>query len=151
MYWTSEIKSRRLLKRFLYYGCVHLSTFLPVLITAFTDILNGEFGRSAYDLPFNVVVPFNMESVFGWLITWLYQFIACSLYLVQMITTTACFIGFCQYIMAMCAHFDLLIDSIRSDSKEIHAENNTQIQRQMWLNVKAKLQQAIEMHIDIYE
>lgn len=145
------MKCRRLLKRFLGYACFHLSPFFPVLISAFLDNLNGEFDGSAYNLPFNAVVPFNMDSVSGWYLTWFYQFSVGFAYCVEMITVATYFGCFCYYIIAMCKHFSLLIDSIRLDSRQIHAKKNTRNRHQMWLNARAKLERAIEMHIDIYE
>lgn len=145
------MKCRRLTKRFLCYGCVQLSLFLPILISVFLDIFNDEFDGLAYNLPFNAVVPFNMESISGWLLTWIYQFNESISYGVQMITTTTHFTSFCCYIMAMCAHFNLMIDSIRHDSQQIQTEKNKQNHHQMWLNARAKLQRAIDIHVDIYE
>lgn len=145
------MKCRRLIKRFLCYGCIHLSSFLPVLISVFIDMFNGEFDGSAYNLPFNVIVPFNMESVWGWLLTWFLQLNESFKYNVQMITTTTQFVCFCYYIVTMCNHFNLLIDSIRFDSQQIQTEKNVQNRQQMWFGAKAKLQRAIEMHVDIYE
>lgn len=145
------MKCRRLIKRFLYYGCIHLSTFLPLLIFVFIDIFNGEFDGSAYNLPFNVFVPFNMETVSGWLLTWFLQLNESFKYNIQMITTTIQFVCCCYYIVTMCNHFNLLIDSIRTDSQQIQAKKNSQNRQQMWHVARAKLQRAIEMHVDIYE
>lgn len=151
LYWACEMKCRRLTKRFLCYGCIHLSTFLPVLITVLWDNFHSEFDESAYNFPFNVAVPFNLQSISGWLLAWFYQFNECFSYGVQMITTTTCFTCFCYYIIAMCNHFGLIIESIRSDSQEILLKRNMQNYHQMWLNTRAKLQRSIEMHIDIHE
>lgn len=151
LYWACEVKCRRLIKRFLYYGCAHLSTFLPVLIFVIVDIVNGEFDGSAYNLPFNVVVPFNMESVLGWLLTWLYQFMESSTYNINMIITTTYIVCFCHYIIAMCKHFDQFCDSVRFDSQRIQVEKNSRNRQRMWLNAKGKLQRAIELHVNIYE
>lgn len=145
------MKCRRLLKRLICYGCVHLSTFLPVLLTAFLDIFNDNFDGSAYNLPFNAVVPFDLESISGSLLAWFYQLNECFSYLVQMITTTAYFSSFCCYIMAMCGHFNWMIDSIHLDSQQIQMQKSAEKRHQMWLNVRAEYQRAIGLHIDIYE
>lgn len=144
------MKCRRLIKRFLCYGCVHLSTFLPVLIFIVIDIFNSEFDGSAHNLPFNVYVPFNMESIWGWLFVWFLQINESFTYNIQMITTTTQFVCFCYYIVTMCNHLNLLIDSIRLDSQDIRARENIENQI-LWLDARAKLQRAIEMHADIYE
>ena len=151
MYWGCEMKCRRWMKGFAYFGCFHQLTFLPILIFVFIDIYNGKFDGSKYNLPFNAVVPFNKESVSGWLLTWFYQLNQSFAYSGQMLTITIHFVCFCYYIMTMCNHFNLLIDSIRFDTQQIQAKNNTQIRHQIWMNARAKFQQAIELHVDIYE
>lgn len=151
VYWDCEMKCRRLTKRFLRYGCVHLSTFLPVLISVILDIFHDEFDGSAYNLPFNAVDPFNRESISGWLLAWFYQFNESFGYNIHMITTTTHFACFCYYIAAMCNHFKLMMDSIRLDAQQIQVEKIIEYRHQMWLNAREKLQRAVEFHIDIYE
>lgn len=150
-YWDCEMKCRRLTKRFLFYGCIHLSTFLPILIFVFIDIFKGEFDGSAYNLPFNTIVPFDMQTVSGLLLTWLLQLNESFTYNVHMITTTTQFVCFCYYIIALCNHLNLLINSMRFDTQKIQMEKNTQARQQMWLDAKVKLQRAIEIHIDVHE
>lgn len=151
LYWNCERKWHRLMKSFLCYALFHVSSFLPVLISALFGNFNGKFDGSAYNLPFNEAVPFNLDSISGWLLAWFYQFNECVSYGVEMITVTTCFSCFCYYIMVMCDHFNLLINSIRLSSQGIHSINRTQNCHQIWVNVRSKLQRAIELHIDIYE
>lgn len=150
-YWNCEMKCRRLTKRFLCYGCIHLSIFLPVLVFVFIDIFKGEFDGSAYNLPFNTVVPFDMHTVSGLLFVWFLQLNESFTYNVHMITTTTQFVCFCYYIFAICDHFNHLIDSIHFDSQQIQMVSNRETRQQMWLNARVKLQRAVEIHVDVYE
>lgn len=109
------------------------------------DIANGEFYGSAYNLPFNEVVPFNMNSIFGWILTWFCQL---NVQHANDHNNDQCF---CPYIVAMCTHFSLLIDRLRFDSQQIPAEANAPNRQRLWLNAKVELQHASELHADIYE
>lgn len=151
LYWTCETKCRQAIQRFLCYGCFHLPTFIPILILVLFDIFNGEFDGSAYNFPFNTSVPFDAESILGWLFIYLYQLSECASYFIGMMAPTSCFICCCWYVIAMCKQFEQLIESIRFLSRQTKIEKNSRNRQRLWLNAKGKLQQAIELHVDIYE
>lgn len=140
MYWASEMKYRRFSKKIFCYGCLQLSTFITPLLQPISEIYMGTVDTSTWNLPFNIASPFNMQTIAGWLLTWFFQVNVSLAFAICMILMTIGFVGSCFYISSMCKHFELLINSMRLDTEQ-----------KMWLNVKLKLQQAIERHIDIYE
>lgn len=142
IYSASELKCRQCVRIFFFYFCGLLSTFFLALIFAILDICFGKTDTSAWNLPFNVVVPFETESVLNWLLEWLFQISSGFSYTVRMILTTTHFVCCCYYIMAVCEHFNWEIDSVRQ-------HNNTE--QQIWQKIREKLQHAVGLHINIYE
>lgn len=140
LYWISESKYREFSKKMFYCGCVQISTFIIPLMQAAFDICMGNFDTSSWILPLNVVVPFNTQTISGWLLSWWFQVNVNFTYAVGMILMTTDFSGSCYYIISICNHFELLMNSMDSGSKQ-----------KMWSNVKATLQRAIEQHIKLFE
>lgn len=155
IYWASELKCRRFVKLLLCYACVQFSSVLGALIPAFIDIflLNDDTSvdTSTWNLPFSVVMPFDMRTIWGWFLTWLYQFNICFAYSIYMVTTTTHFVCLCHFIVGICNHFAQLIESVKSDTQRIKMQTNNDEHSLRWQNAKAKLQQSIEMHVNIYE
>lgn len=151
MYLANEMKCRKFSKFFFYYGCGHVSSFSTALILAIYDICNGKTDTSAWNLSFNVVLPFDTRSIFGWFLDWLYQFSMVINYAICMILSATHFACFCYYIIATCSQFDLMIDALRFDCEQIQKEKNIRKHMKMRQNAMEQLQQAIDMHSQIYE
>lgn len=151
MYGMYEAKYNKFTRILFYYGCSQLLPYFNPLIVAILGICNGNFDSSAFNLPLNVVVPFNTDAAIGWLVFWFFQFNLALTYAVGMILITTHFAGFCYYIIATCNHFDLSIDSISFDCERIQQEKNRQKHSKMWCDAREKLKKTIEMHVEIYE
>lgn len=152
IYWDSELKCRQFMKIFFYYSCIQLSSFLGPLFPAFIDIFfmdneGDSIDTSAWNLPFLVVMPFDMETISGWLMTWLYQLNISIAYGIYMIIPTTHFVCSCYWIIGICQYFARLIETIKFDTQKHMAEQ----QSKRWQNAKEKFQRAIEMHVKIYE
>lgn len=129
----------------------HMSTFMTEIIRAISDICIGNTNASAWNLSFDTVLPFKASTVFGWFLDWGFQSNIGFTYAMCMILTTTHFVCFCYYIIAICNHFELMIDSMRFDCKEIQKEKNIHKHLEMWRSAREKLKQAIEMHANIHE
>lgn len=140
MYWTSELRYQKFSRKLFYYGCFQLSTFLTPLLQPILEICMGNANVEAWNLPFNVASPFDMQTISGWLLTWFFQVNVSFSYGLCMIIMTSDFVGSCLYIDSICHHFELLINSMDLDTEQ-----------HMWLNVQGKIQRAIKRHSDIYE
>lgn len=152
LYWATEVKCRELTKRVLVFLCIEMSTILAMLIAALVDIFVGHADdTSKWNLPIELVVPFDTAKIFGWILTWFFQFDMCFVYLVHMITTTTHFAGCCYYITTMCAHFDQVLASIQSAAKKARGVEIEQKRQIIWNDAEKKLQRAIQLHVKIYE
>lgn len=156
IFWTNELKCRQFVRFLLYYACIQMSSFLVALIPAFIDIFlmenDGSIDTSAWNLPFLVVMPIDMQTILGWFLTWFYQLNMSIAYAVYMITTTTHFVCLCYWIIASCDYFARLIKSLKFDTQQIEMQKfkGKQTKRQ-WQNAKVKFQRAIELHVIIYE
>lgn len=151
MYWMNEQKCRKFTKIMCVYTCFLQTAFVTAFVHAIYDICNGKFDTSMWDLPFNLVVPFNAKTVQGWFIEWFFQFNVGNCYLISNFIPTTYFACFCNYIVAICKHFDLLLKSIQRDVDRLHLEETLQEQQQLWRNIKEKLNQAVEVQVKIHE
>lgn len=114
-------------------------------------IFVGEFNGTAYNLPFNAAVPFDVQTISGWLLTWCFELNESLSYEMQIITTTIYFACFCNYIIAVCMHLDQLLDSVEFHSRQMQVEQIAQNRHRLRQTVKIKLQRAVETHVDIHE
>lgn len=145
------MKCRKYARFSFYYGCGHVSTFSTAFIGAIFDIYNGNSDTSAWNLAFNLLLPFDTQSIFGWFLDWFFQFYMSIIYALCTILITSHFACFCYYIIATCNQFGLMIEALHFDCKQIRKEKNMQKCSEMWKNAREKLQEAIEMHVQIYE
>lgn len=146
-----EIKCRHFMKFFFGFVGSQSSLFLIELLRAIIDICMGNSDTSAWNLLFNLYFPFETESIFGWLLYWLFQWTTAVSYVLSVVLTTTQFMCFCYYISAICDHFDLLIGLYHSNSERIQNGNDSQSYQRMWQNSMEKLQHAVEIHVRIYE
>lgn len=143
------MKCRHFMKFFFGFVCSQSSLFLIELLRAIVDICMGNTDTSAWKLLFNLFVPFDTVSIFGWLLYWLFQWTTAVSYVLSVVLTTTHFMCFCYYIFAICDHFDLLIDLFHFDSEQ--SGSDLRSYPEMWRNSMKKLQHAIELHVQIYE
>lgn len=151
MYLANEMKCRKFSTFFFYYGCGHVSTFTTAIIRATFDICTGNFDTSAWNLAFNLVLPIGTQNLSGWLLNWLFQFNMSIVYALCTILTTSHFSCFCYYIIATCNHFVLIIGELRFKCEQIQKEKTIQKRAKLRQNATQTLQQAIELHSQIYE
>lgn len=152
MYRSTEQKCRKFTKFYLYYICCNQSSFVAALGFAISSICVGNLDTSAWNLPFNLVVPFNTEPLWGWFLHWYFQFTASLSYTLCMIIPTTYFVCLCRYIAAICNHFKLLIDSIRFDVEQIqYNSKNRQNNTDVWQNVHTKLIELVDLHVNAME
>lgn len=68
-----------------------------------------------------------------------------------MLLGTAQFIGSCIYIMAMCEHFDSIMQKVQVNIKQNRGEKNPQKFSETRTKIYTKICEAIEVHATIYE
>lgn len=150
LYWKTELKCRRVVKMMLYYIYFHQWTFITAILYALFNIGTGNFDTSTWNLPLNLIAPFNTQSVWGWLLKWFFEFSSGLSYALCNIMTTSYFICFCLYIGAICNHFSMLMDSARHNVRQ-NQKDHCQNHHEIWLTVHSKLTQCINLHDNVLE
>lgn len=152
LYWAIEQKCCFYTKLMLYYIYSHQMPVVAALAYGIYCICIGDFNTSAWNLPFNVAVPFDTQSIRGWLLKWFFEFSAGFAYILCMIIPTTYFFCFCLYLMGICSHFDVLVNEIKFDVDELQCHTNQQENSPtIWYCVRKKLFQLIDIHVNALE
>lgn len=152
IYWATEQKCHRSSRLLLDYMFLSLSACVTSFNYAMYCICAGNMDTSTWNLPFNLVVPFDTESPWGWLLFWLFQSSTAISYTLCMIVPSMHFVGFCRYIVAICKHFELLADAIGLEVEQFQrSTKNRQKHLDMWHRIREKLSQLIDHHVNVLE
>lgn len=129
----------------------HTCVFPASLAYALYCISVGNYDTSSWFLAYNVLVPFNMTSISGWLMTWVYQWSMGLVYSLSVTSVTSYFVSCCFYIGTLCEHFKLIMQSIVEDVFKHQSKNKSRNHESFGKNVTQKLNEAIKLHIKIFE
>lgn len=151
LYWNNEQKSRKYTIRIYLYIVYHLQVFLSPCLYSFYCIFVGKIDPSAWPLPFNMSVPFDITIMWGWYLMWFIQINAAFSYCLATVLTTSYFMICCFYINAMCDHFDFLIRSIEFDVRQNLKETNFLKSQQISQKITDKLINAVKHHSNVLE
>lgn len=112
----------------------------------------GNYDTSAWQLPFDIVVPFDTGNLCGWYSMWMIQFKINLFYGAGFTAITSYFLACCLYIQAICDHFDLISNSFMENVEQNQCEtNSTNCDRKSYLQVNQKMKQMVDIHVKIYE
>lgn len=115
-------------------------------------ISKNDFDTSAWNLPFDVVVPFDTRPVWGWLLKWLFELNCSIAYILAMIIPTTYFFCFCLYIVAICNHFDALVDSFHLNIEQFQSDAIDRSKHlDLWVGVRNNILQLIGVHLNVLE
>lgn len=152
MYWETEQKCFLFTKRMLKYIYFHQMANVAALGYAISCICKNDFETSTWNLPFNLVVPFDTRPVWGWLLKWLFELSCGFAYTLGMIIPTSYFFCFCLYIVAICNHFELMVDMIRLDIKKVQSGRRKRRKCvKMWIKIRKNIFQMIDIHSNVVE
>lgn len=153
IYWMAEQKCRRTIDYLIRYMIFERSAYVFALLFAIYCVYVGNFDTSTYYLPLRLAPPFNINSIFVWLIFWAFQFICGIAYLCGTVIVTMYFVSCYFYLEAFCKHFDYLIELVDAALNQNHHESNDThtITYQSPLNARKILINAIDQHNKIYE
>lgn len=130
----------------------HVNAFIIAFFHAAYEIYCGRVDTSKWDTPFNVVVPFSTDYIWGWFSRWFFELSASLAYVVTATFCTSYFVSFCLYIDAICDHFNLVINSIPRYNEFIRKTNGSKNQlAKMQRDIKITFLQAINVHMELYE
>lgn len=146
------MKCREFTEMMTYYIGFHVNAFLIAIIEAAFDICFGNVNTSNWDTPFNVVVPFSTNSIWGWFLRWFFELSASFAYVITAASITSYFVSFCLYIDAICNHFNLLINSTPRIKESIKGTKISQKQQvKMRRKIFKQIHRAIKLHNELFE
>lgn len=137
------------------YSLMSIGLFTVAALYPLYCMQMGNFDTSTWLLPYSLTVPFDTSTIFGWYLFWLVQFYIAIVYAISVACATTYFGSNCLYIIAICEHFDFLIDSIDSDVEMANLNSETFPEHESHsLNVirlKCKITKTVELQSKIYE
>lgn len=127
------------------------SAFVSALIYSIHSILIGNNDASTWPIVYELSIPFDSKTVFGWYFLLLFNMCMDLAYLMSFILGTNQFIGSCIYIEAMCEPIDFIMQMIQANvEKNIQETNPSKIQETN-IKINAQMCEAIELHMKILE
>lgn len=135
MYWKTEQNCRQFTKYMSYYIVAHQSIVMASFLYSVYCICVGNRDTSTWILAFNIVVPFNSQSIFGWYFKWFINLAMSISYALLLTSITSYFVCCCLYIHAICRHFHLIKNLIANNDKSIHKH----------------IKQAVDIHVNVNE
>lgn len=151
IYWNIEKKCRKYTTIFTFYILWNETSFVASLFYSFYCVWCGNYDTSTWPLPFNILVPFDTTSLWGWYLLWFVQFSMGLSYTGCLTAITSYFMSCCLYICAICDHFDFLCDSIMNDVDRNRIEKDQQKYRVRHQQIEEKIGRMIKVHDKIYE
>lgn len=145
------MKCRKFTRGIFYFGCNMMGSNIASVIVSIVNVCMGHLDTSAWYLPLPMVSPFDIAPLFAWFVVCFFQFNVSVMYITSNFFTTTQFVSFCYYIIAMCDHFEQLIESLRSEYEQNQKGKNARNYPQMWSHIAEKLQRSVGMHVSIYE
>lgn len=96
-------------------------------------------------------VPFDTKTIYGWYLL-LFTLICMDIsYLTCFLLASTQFIGLCIYILAICEHFDLVMQTVQASVEQNLHEKNQQKFEETNTEIIAKCHEAIQIHVKINE
>lgn len=150
IYWIAEKKCRKITLIMSTFIVMNQSVFMPPLIISFYNLYMGIVDTSI-QLPFTIYVPFKIESMMRWYMLWFFQFSVDFGYGMSMSAPTSYFMSSCVYIVAICDHFNAIIDLVKKDIELNNQEKSPIERRRRYEKIKANLAKAVDIHVKIFE
>lgn len=152
IYWRAEQKYRKYSKRIAVILLVYdQSTYLLTFLYSICWILTGNNDASTWPILFELSVPFDTKTIGGWYL--LLMITACLdlSFLICVISATTQFIGCCIYMLAICEHFNLIMQTVQANIEENLDEENPQKFKETSRKANAGIWEAVQIHAMIYE
>lgn len=127
------------------------SAYVAAFIYSICWILSGNTDASTWPVIFEMSIPFDTNTTFGWYFLLIYTSCADVAFLSCLIFGTTLFIGYCIYITAICDHFDSKMQTIQANVEQNLRERNLQKFDESSGKLNAQIREAIQIHIKIYE
>lgn len=143
---------RKYAKLAAYFIFFHPSAVLPIFVYSIYCIFVGSFDATKLKLPFNIILPFDTQTIWGFHILCFVQYNIGISYVFCMLSISSYFVCSCFYIDALCEYFEYLIGCVEKTVKR-----NVHDKKDVWKTVKlhqkaiSQMKKAIELHVNILE
>ncbi|XP_031617477.1 odorant receptor 4-like [Contarinia nasturtii] len=151
IHWNTEQNCRQFTAKFMKFVFANQSMYAASLLFSFYCMIVNNFDTSTWILPFTLWVPFNTEHLLGWYLLLFIQFSMGMAYSMSQVTITAYFVCCCNYIGAICEHFNLLMNSVRADVEFNLNEKNPHLHQNRCREIERKLATAVSIHEKAYD
>lgn len=150
IYWECEQKSRKYQRIICNYVFCELFVYFVAICISLYNIYIGHFDTSAWSSPYNLIVPFDTSTVWGWYLYLFANFNMGMTYTASATSATSYFVVCCLYIRTACDHFDKMMQ--HTSDTIVQLRNASEPLRPKLLSeLKLKMAQAIEIHVKIFE
>lgn len=126
---------------------VSTSTFIYSICWVFS----GNTDASTWPVVFKMSFPFDTKTIIGWYLLLIYTTCRDLAYIICLSLGTTQFIGLCIYIVAICDHFDSVMQMVQTNIEQNLHEKNPGKFIETNAKINAQINKAIEVHIQIYE
>lgn len=149
IYWEVEQKCRKYAKAAAIFVIMHPSAIMPTFLYSIYCVAIGSFDASKLFLPFHLMVPFNIQSIWGWYLLCMIQYNLGMVYIFCMVSIISYFVCCCFYIDASCEYFGHLIRSMDGLISRTHKTKDMWKLLKMYRKATGKIKKAVELHVNI--
>lgn len=121
------------------------------LFGSFYSLAIGNFDTLTWPLPFDMVVPFQTNTFFGWYSLWFYNLLCNLAYVACLTSTSSYYVCCCFYLGGLCDHFDFTIQALEKDVQQNRHEINPQKKRKRNHTIEGYLCKAIDIQNKNFE
>lgn len=151
IYWDTEKKCRKYTKIIVNYVFSHQTMIMCSLLYSVYCICHGNFDTSTWPLIFNMVVPFDTSTIWGWYLLWFLQFNIGLSYALCVVSVASYFMSCCFYITSICDDFKFLMRSINTNIKLNQNEKNPREHEKNSRKIQNQMHKLVELHVKMYE
>lgn len=151
IFWNNELRSQNYTKIFIYAFLLNQIAYTFPIIYYILIFCFGNTDISTWQLPFEIELPFDINSLRTFLLAWFIEFNMALSYFVAMSSATTYFASACIFIDSMCDYFVYIIESVGNDAKAMRMEENPQKNAKLHQQVTLKILKSIEVHIQTLE
>lgn len=147
----NEEKCQQYTTRIGYFVYSTTCTHILVIIYAVSYIAIGNYDTSSWPLLFNYATPFSTATILNWFFMWIVQVNESLGYSRCMTCVTSYYVSCCNYINAMCDHFDLIMEAMRLDLERNQIEKSPRTIEKVRLSITGHFIETVKLHIHILE
>lgn len=125
--------------------------YLSSLIKSLVRLCMGDLDASQWNLPYNLVVPFDKTIIFNWYLLWFFQCNMGFTYASSMVPVTSYFVCCCLYIRGLCNHFKILMQNTQFDAGEYQNATNPSKRNHFYLSLQNSIFKVVEVQANLFE